>query len=410
MRRWFLIYIGFLGIVTSVYAQVSPTMLFYIAHNEGASEWYIHWVSVRTDDADGYIIVDKPIRAIAIPPTGTMIVYVTWDNRISLLNILTGQTYMLSDMMLYHLDGLYGAPTQITWSPDATQLAFVGISSQGTPHLYIHDTLSATTTNLTETFDTNRMFYPRWSPDGTRIAFLTYSTDMQMYHAWTVDIFHLNITALAPDMPACALYWSPDGLYIASLLTCTDPIGVVTAESSQIQVFVPSQNTTTGLLDPQPYSRLVAIGWQDTNTLITFRDTHRVGGHGDERLIEAIAIDMNTGQTHILHDLATALAGVTGIHTKYDWVLWHSSPVTNQRYAYHIPTGELINLTDAYNCNTLSIELVIHDSIIIAGYNCDEFTPEALQVYDYRARDVIYQMSIPDHTSLTLIGLITITP
>ena len=68
---------------------------------------------------------------------------------------------------------------------------------------------------------------PRWSPDGTRIGFISGSTGD--YGIYVMNADGSNLTLLAEDIPACGPHWSADGTRIA--IPC-DGIYVINADGS----------------------------------------------------------------------------------------------------------------------------------------------------------------------------------
>jgi Tol biopolymer transport system component len=57
--------------------------------------------------------------------------------------------------------------------------------------------------------------YPKWSPDGTAIAFMDRSPTTQRTHVWIINTDGTNLRMATPDMVANGFAWSPDGRKIA---------------------------------------------------------------------------------------------------------------------------------------------------------------------------------------------------
>lgn len=102
------------------------------------------------------------------------------------------------------------------WSPDGTRLAFVS-DRQGKADLWIHDITTGTDTRITDSPED--VMFPAWSPDGRQIAFLL--SDAR--NVWGTAVLstvsadkpgavkRLHTPLSAPGKPT----WSPDGLRIA---------------------------------------------------------------------------------------------------------------------------------------------------------------------------------------------------
>jgi dipeptidyl aminopeptidase/acylaminoacyl peptidase len=113
--------------------------------------------------------------------------------------------------------GSVGAPS---WSPDGTQIAFAS-DQDGNHEIYVIDANGANLTRLTNrpTFDGG----PVWSPDGQRITFssMPYGADAPSADASEIGAFVMNadgtglrrVEALGPDDSEAR--WSPDGSRIA---------------------------------------------------------------------------------------------------------------------------------------------------------------------------------------------------
>ncbi len=101
---------------------------------------------------------------------------------------------------------------QITWSPDAKQIAFAAQATDG-DRIYVVD---ARTGKRERTFqpELDGVFTPAWSPDGSKIAFI--GLNKGLADLYTLEVADGSITRLTNDRfnesnPA----WSPDGSMIA---------------------------------------------------------------------------------------------------------------------------------------------------------------------------------------------------
>ena len=132
-----------------------------------------------------------------------------------------------------------GADYNPAWSPDGTKIAFVS-TRDGDSEIYVMDADGSDQTNLTQHADED--YFPVWSPNGSKIAFMTdrESTGPPILDAtpkiiipfFDVEIFVMNADGSGQmnltDDPGWDGYpsWSPDGSKIA-FQTDRDDTGVV---------------------------------------------------------------------------------------------------------------------------------------------------------------------------------------
>jgi|SRR4030095_6984943 Tol biopolymer transport system component len=102
------------------------------------------------------------------------------------------------------------------WSPNGSHIVFTSDRDDGNPEIYVMNADGSAQTRVTNTPDAAES-YPRWSPDGKRIAFVraTYGRDSQK-SIHVMDADGSNTTELSRSgvweiEPA----WSPDGRQIA---------------------------------------------------------------------------------------------------------------------------------------------------------------------------------------------------
>ena len=101
-------------------------------------------------------------------------------------------------------------PAQILWSPDGSKMAMITYSSG----LYIYDTTQQPYTLLSNPSSLSTIDYDcrcAWSPDGTRFAITSSVSGVQIYNTSTVPFTLTQTITTSARTYGCT--WSPDGKY-----------------------------------------------------------------------------------------------------------------------------------------------------------------------------------------------------
>jgi Tol biopolymer transport system component len=97
---------------------------------------------------------------------------------------------------------------QPAWSPDGSRIAFVSQRANGIAEIYVMDPDGSNVTRLTDNSDLDVL--PSWSPDGSRIAFASTRDGNEEVYVMNADgTGQTNLTDDAADDTDPA--WSPDG-------------------------------------------------------------------------------------------------------------------------------------------------------------------------------------------------------
>jgi Tol biopolymer transport system component/polyisoprenoid-binding protein YceI len=236
-------------------------LLAFLSQRDGNEELYL----ASTSGAAPVRLTSSPAdeSGIAWSPDGSKIAFVSGAELMSARN---------AEIYVVDLEALTpgAAPTRLTdnqagdysptWSPDASRIAFVS-ERDGNSEIYVMNADGSAPTRLTR--NAWRDSQPVWSPDGARIAFVSGDerTDIYVLNADGSDQVKLTDSFAADHDPA----WSPDGSRIAFVSGDRNTeIHMIDADGSQNR-----QLTSASGLDVSPV-------WSPDGGTIAFR-SHRDG-------------------------------------------------------------------------------------------------------------------------------------
>lgn len=208
---------------------VSPdrSQLAFVSDRSGKTQIYV--IPMKSDDIRQITNETEEIFFISEwSPDGKQIIY-SMEEGIFAVDVASGQVAKL-------LDGL----TPVSWSPDLSKIVYAD-QPEGDMEIYVMDADGKNVVQLTNN-EVDDMF-PVWSPDGSRIAFLTEVKSQELPELYVMDADGGNLRKLAPVyLYLLALpVWSPDGSRIAYVAQGTNypwadiyTIDVVSGEVRQV--------------------------------------------------------------------------------------------------------------------------------------------------------------------------------
>jgi Tol biopolymer transport system component len=106
-----------------------------------------------------------------------------------------------------------------TISPDGSKIAFISDRDQPHKNIFILDIQTGTLTNITNGACIPTCWIPKWSPDGTKVTFSTYTVGRLYHQIHVKDLLHNSLSVLERARGYDYLWsWSPDGnRFIAEL-------------------------------------------------------------------------------------------------------------------------------------------------------------------------------------------------
>ena len=205
-------------------ASAQRTQLTFSAGDKRYPAWTPEGhLTFHTNTHEGYLLVNEgienaeplvrdlwPVQDIVWAPNGQWITFSKLRTDVlDHANVWVVDVVDATRRLLTQEAGLQYDPA---WSPDSTQLVYVGSPGYGTFDLYVTHVDGTNVRRLT----TDRAYesHPTWSPDGRHIAFASNASGD--YEIWVIDVDGAHLTQLT-DSPGLDTRpaWSPDGRCLA---------------------------------------------------------------------------------------------------------------------------------------------------------------------------------------------------
>jgi len=160
--------------------------------------------------------LENNIYSVSISPDGETVAY-AYDNSIWLKSLETGVT-----------DRIIEQGSLPMLSPDGSRLAY-SVRENNQNRLWIYDLKTGNSVSLTDDTDVDEGYYPSWSSDANKIAFISNRADSTKRNVWIKDFVSDSLTQITDVGYASRAKLSPDGekltyfeygnLYLVDLLS-----------------------------------------------------------------------------------------------------------------------------------------------------------------------------------------------
>ena len=158
--------------------------------------------------ADQHLVITNGLQQIALSPDGKKLAFIARGE------VFVARADSGGDAM--RVTNTPAAESELAWAPDSRRVAYAS-NRDGAWHIYMRDLTSGPETQLTrgDRSDVN----PRWSPDGTHIAFLRDARELRVVDVATHNEQQLatSVFGRPPFLSERPIVWSPDGRYVAYL-------------------------------------------------------------------------------------------------------------------------------------------------------------------------------------------------
>ena len=158
--------------------------------------------------ADTHLVITNGLQQIALSPDGRKLAFVAHGE------VFVTRADSGGDAI--RVTRTPAAESEVTWASDSRRLAYAS-NRDGAWHVYSYDLTKGEETQLTrgDKSDVN----PRWSPDGTHLAFIRDARELRVLDvsARNERVLATSIFGRPPFVSERPIAWSPDGRYLAYL-------------------------------------------------------------------------------------------------------------------------------------------------------------------------------------------------
>lgn len=158
--------------------------------------------------ADQHLLITTGFQQIALSPDGKKLAFLARGE------VFVARADSGGDAL--RLTRTPAAEAELAWAPDSRRIAYAS-NRDGAWHLYVYDLTKSEETQLTrgDKSDVN----PRWSPDGTQLAFLRDARELRVAEVASHNerLVATSTFGRPPFLSERPIVWSPDGRYLAFL-------------------------------------------------------------------------------------------------------------------------------------------------------------------------------------------------